>query len=109
MMRYGGGGHSVDSNLATSLDDATSSGGVPVGSHRVDGASDGAEPPPYLSPGELRLLRHVAEGLTVSAAAYEVNITPATAKHVMHMVRQRLGVHSTIEALLVMGWLKVPE
>ena len=66
------------------------------------------DPPASLTPHERDWLRYAAMGYTVDNIAYRMGLSFYTARDLGQRVREKLGVHSTIEALRAVGWLVVP-
>ncbi len=62
-----------------------------------------------LSPREYQYLRMRARGLTLYQVGLQMGISEATVKNHLQAVHHKLRVRSTIDALRVVGWLKVPE
>ena len=62
-----------------------------------------------LSPRQLEYLELRAAGFTIACTAARMGISESTAKSLLQQVHDKLRVTNTIEALLVVGWLKVPK
>ena len=79
------------------------------------------EPPPRsaapfsaLTPRELEILRHVAEGQSNKMIARDLNITDGTVKLHVKAILRKLGVHSRVEAAVIaveqgLGRKKIPS
>lgn len=77
------------------------------------------ELPPDLTPGEVRVLRLRAKGLTASQTCRELGISHHTARNHAANAYQRLGVAgegqahpnnaTLLRALNKLGWVQVPE
>ena len=61
-----------------------------------------------LSPRELEYLRLRGMGYTIACTAARMGVAESTAKSILQKVHTKLRVDNTIEALAVMGWLRVP-
>ena len=62
-----------------------------------------------LRPVELRtLVEYIAHG-SAGAAARCLGRTEQTVKNNLALVRQRTGARTTLEALIALGWLEVPD
>jgi DNA-binding NarL/FixJ family response regulator len=62
-----------------------------------------------LAPHQLRMVRLLATGMTIKAAAHEYGCTYYTAKHIVASVHRRLGTDNIVGVLLALGWLEVPD
>ena len=61
-----------------------------------------------LTPRELDWLRAVATGANEREVGHLLGVHPQTAKNIGTKVRAKLDVHTTIEAFVAVGWLRVP-
>ena len=52
-----------------------------------------------LSPSELRLLTHLANGETVVSAAERMKLSPHTTRYVAKVIRRKLGVSTMMHAI----------
>ena len=62
-----------------------------------------------LSPREREYLTLRASGYTIACASARMGISESTGKSMLQMIHRKLRVNNTIEALAVVGWLKVPK
>lgn len=54
-----------------------------------------------LTPGELTILRLIAQGVGVKGAAQKLDRSPKTIQAHLTNMREKLGVHTTVELVLV--------
>ena len=61
-----------------------------------------------LTPRQREVIIRKAEGKTYGQVAYELGVTEQTVKNHLGLVYARLGAEHLIEALHILGWLRVP-
>ena len=61
-----------------------------------------------LTPRQREVIIRKAEGKTYGQVAYELGVTEQTVKNHLGLVYARLGAEHLIEALRILGWLRVP-
>ena len=62
-----------------------------------------------LTPRQREVILRKAEGKTYGQVAYELGVTEQTVKNHLGVVYARLGAGHLIEALHILGWLRVPD
>ena len=61
-----------------------------------------------LTPRQRDVIIRKAEGKTYGQVAYELGVTEQTVKNHLGLVYARLGAEHLIEALRILGWLRLP-
>jgi DNA-binding NarL/FixJ family response regulator len=61
-----------------------------------------------LTPRQREVIIRKAEGKTYGQVAHELGVTEQTVKNHLGLVYARLGAEHLIEALRILGWLRVP-
>ncbi len=61
-----------------------------------------------LTPRQREVIIRKAEGKTYGQVAYELGITEQTVKNHLGLVYTKLGAEHLIEALRILGWLRLP-
>ena len=61
-----------------------------------------------LTPRQREVIIRKAEGKTYGQVAYELGVTEQTVKNHLGFVYARLGAEHLIEALHILGWLRLP-
>ena len=77
----------------------------------LDSPADDAFRPPVdsLSPRQRQVLRRRAYGLRTKEIAHDLGISMQTVKNHITFTYIKLGVESLPEALVEVGWLRIPE
>jgi DNA-binding CsgD family transcriptional regulator len=61
-----------------------------------------------LTPRQREVIIRKAEGKTYGQVAYDLGVTEQTVKNHLGLVYARLGAEHLIEALRILGWLRLP-
>ena len=61
-----------------------------------------------LTPRQRQVLIRKAEGKTYGQVAYELGVSEQTVKNHLGLIYARLGAEHLIEALRILGWLRLP-
>ena len=62
-----------------------------------------------LTPRQREVIIRKAEGKTYGQVAYELGVTEQTVKNHLGLVYAKLGAEHLIEALRILGWLRLPN
>ena len=62
-----------------------------------------------LTPRQREVLIRKAEGKTYGQVAHELGVSEQTVKNHLGLVYSRLGAEHLIEALRILGWLRLPN